>query len=48
MKLLFILTICMATAAIAQIDVKFSEYKLDNGLTVCLHVDHDSRLLPRL
>jgi zinc protease len=42
MKLFLLLTFCMATAAIAQIDVKFSEYKLDNGLTVCLHVDHSA------
>jgi zinc protease len=32
----------MTTTAIGQIDIKFEQYKLENGLTVLLHEDHSA------
>lgn len=36
------LVIFMNISTIAQIDVKFEQYNLDNGLTVILHEDHNA------
>lgn len=35
-------SIVITTTAFAQIDVKFEQYKLENGLTVILHEDHSA------
>ena len=43
MKVLLVilfLVICMSISTNAQINIKFEQYKLDNGLTVILHEDH--------
>jgi len=37
---IFFLVICMSIISNAQINVKFEQYKLDNGLTIILHEDH--------
>jgi zinc protease len=43
MKVLLVilfLVVCMSISTNAQINIKFEQYKLDNGLTVILHEDH--------
>ena len=37
---IFFLVVCMSITGNAQINIKFEQYKLDNGLTVILHEDH--------
>ncbi len=44
MHIIAVSTTLMAATTVAQIDIKFDEYRLPNGLTVILHEDHSAPL----